>query len=529
MTYTSTDQYLELHSIKRDLAESLGWTFSEDTITIPIENSEGKLLYNKYRHLSGDAKFTADAGSHPTLYLSKHITKYNDIILCEGEPDCVRLWQEGIPATTGTFGVSTFSEKIAKPLATKNVYIVLDTDEAGQKAITKYGTVLTNVGATPFVITLPKEFKDVSEYFTGGHTRADFLKLKKEAISFPDWQASNIPEEFELESGSQLMERDISPEEWLIDRVLPTDGFTFIVGAEATGKSFYTLTLAHSVATGKPWLDKFPVNKTTNILFIDKENSPRRKKARIAGLNIKPEELNNIYWVKYPQYFQLNDTTKDGNLSPFALHLAKEVERLNIGLVIIDSFADVMVGNENAATDVQTFFDAIRILFPSQAILVLHHENKPSQGISRTSSQRVRGSTNITAQIISGFRVFSIPKTTNEFVIEQFKAGDAEKLKPFKVQLVSTPNPRNPEKTYVSEVKYNGEYYNEEGKAELAVDVITDFFVENVTASRKEVLDHCGSNGISQRTADTAVKSMVDEGSLEKVRDGKSVSYVYKQ
>lgn len=528
MNYTDSQQYLDLHSIKKDFAISLGWDLKDDLITIPIQDQDGKLLYNKYRHLTGDAKFTADAGSHPTLYLSKHIVKYSDIVLCEGEPDCIRLWQEGVPATTGTFGVSTFSEKLAKPLATKNIYIVLDTDEAGQKALQKYGETLTNIGATPFVITLPKEFKDVSEYFTAGHTRSDFLKLKKEAIPFTDWQLQNIPEEFELESGEQLMDRDIPPEEWLIERVLPTDGFTFIVGAEATGKSFYTLTLAHSVATGKDWLDKFKVSKQANVLFIDKENSARRKKARIAGLNIPKDELKNIYWVKYPQFFQLTDPNKPSELSPFALHLSKEAERLKIGLVIIDSFADVMVGNENAVSDVQQFFDAIRILFPSCGVLVIHHENKPSQGISRTSSQRVRGSTNITAQIISGFRVFSIPKESNQFVIEQFKAGDSEKLKPFKVELVSKPHPYNPDKTYVAEVKHLGEYYDQEGQAERAQEVILEYFDTTPTALRQDVLDYCLENGLAQRTVDRAISDLVADGTIEKIRDGHKISYSLK-
>ncbi len=521
-------EYLINHSLKEDfVTEKLDWKLEEDQIIIPITDKDGKLLYNKYRHLIGDAKFTADVGSHPVLYMIKNAIKYEDIFLVEGEPDTARMWQEGLPSVTGTFGVSTFSDKLAKQLTGKNIYIVLDTDEAGQKAINKYGETLTKAKANPFIINLPPEYKDISEYFTGGHTRQDLLQLKKDAKTFTDWQESNVPEEFELESGSQLMDRDVPPEEWLIERVLPTDGFTFIVGAEATGKSFYTLTLAHSVATGKPWLDKFEVSKTANVLFIDKENSPRRKKARIAGLNIKKEELEHIYWVKYPQFFQLADPKHDGELSPFAKHLASQVEKLNIGLIIIDSFADVMVGNENAVADVQAFFDAIRILFPGRAILVLHHENKPGM-VQRNSSQRVRGSTNITAQIISGFRVFSIPKTTNEFVLEQFKAGDAEKLKPFKVELVSKQNPYNQNKTYVSEVKYTGEYYDEQGKKDLASDLILEYFEENVTAQRKDILAFLTDNGVSQRTADEALRDLVSDQKLEKVRDGMCISYIQK-
>lgn len=520
-------EYLINHSLKEDFVLSRGWELGEKFITIPIFDAEGKFVFNKYRQFEGDSKFTADSGSHPMLYGVEHIKNKDEVVLCEGEPDCVRLWQEGITAVTGTFGVTTFNEKLAKPLSGKKVYVTVDTDEPGQKEITKYCEELIKVGATPLIVSLPKEFKDVSEYFTAGNTKEDFNILKIMAVTPEQWEEDHQPEEWKLESGKDLMARELPPEEWLIDRVIPSEGFTFIVGAEATGKSFYTLTLAHSVATGQPWLGQFKVGKKTNVLFIDKENSPRRKKARIAGLNLR-DGLENIHWVKFPHFFELADPKEEDGLSRFAKMLSKQVEKLDIGLIILDSFADVMVGNENAASDVQQFFDAIRKLFPNKSILVLHHENKPSQGVSRTSSQRVRGSTNITAQIVSGFRVFAIPKTTNEFVLEQFKAGDAEKLKPFKVQLVSKQNPAHPEKTYVSEVKHNGEYYDQEGQAELAEEQINDYLTENVVASRQDVIENCVSNGVSQRTVVSVLATMSDEGKIEKTRVGHKVNFSLK-
>lgn len=520
-------EYLLSHSLNEEFVKKLQWELQDDQIVIPIFDINGDFSYNKYRHFTGDAKFSADAGSHPQLYCAEQIKDKDEVVLCEGEPDCVRLWQEGIPAVTGTFGVATFTAKIAAPLQGKRVYITLDTDQAGKIAIDKYVTILTEVGATPFIVELPKEFKDVSEYFTAPHTKDDFTELKKQALTFQEWKKQNLPTEYKIEKGPELMERYVPDEEWLIDRVLPADGFTFIVGAEATGKSFYTLTIAESVATGKPWLGQFNVSKQTNILFIDKENSTRRRKARIAGLNIK-KGLDKMSWLQFPEHFSLADPTKDNGISDFAKYLSDYVIQEDIGLIIIDSFADLMVGNENSSGDVQAFFDAIRILFPNKAILVLHHENKPSQGITRNSSQRVRGSTNITAQIVSGFRVFAIPKTTNEFVLEQFKAGDAEKLKPFKIELVSKPHPYKPDKTYVSEVKHNGEYYDQEGQAERAGELIEEYLTDNSVGSRQDIIDYCMSNAVSQRTCCSALTTMVNEDILEKIKDGHKVNYMLK-
>jgi len=332
-------------------------------------------------------------------------------------------------------------------------------------------------------------------------------------------------ENFKLETIKELLGEELGEESWLIDRVLPKEGFTFIVGAEATGKSFYTLTIANSVVTGKDWLDKYKVGHKTKVLFMDKENTRRRTQGRARGLGM--QDVNGeIYRIKMPHLFNLLDEKKQ--LSEFAKSLSQQVVDLGIGLIIVDSFADFMLGNENSAEDVQVFFTAMRALFPTQAVLVIHHENKPSQGVSRTSSQRVRGSTNITAQLVSGFRVFAVPKTQNEFVLEQFKAGDSERLKPFKVELVTKQKVYEPDKTYVSEIKWNGEYYDEEGKAELAKELIMGFFDENPTTERKELINYCIENGVSQRTADTVIREMVEDNQLEKIRNGMRISYIQK-
>lgn len=518
--------YFTAHSLKETFLKERGWEWDQDKITIPIFDPTGKFIFNKYRQLNGDTKFTADPGSHPALYCAEHIKELSEVVLSEGEPDCIRLWQEGIPAVTGTFGVGTFTASLAQPLKGKKVYVCLDTDKPGQENVLKYCQVLEEAGALPFIIRLPPEYKDVSEYLSDNHTKEEFNQFKKTTITKEEWEEEHIPEEWQLECGTELMDRELPPEDWLIDRVIPSEGFTFIVGAEATGKSFYTLTLAHSITTGQPWLGVFPVIKQTNVLFIDKENSARRRKSRIKGLSIT-SGLSRIHWIKQPHFFELLDNKSQ--ISPFAHHLSKQVQKLNIGLIIIDSFTDVMIGNENASGDVQVFFDAMRQLFPTQAILVLHHENKPSQGISRTSSQRVRGSTNITAQIVSGFRVFPLPKTTNEFVLEQFKAGDAERLKPFKIELISRPSMSDPTKTVVCEIKHNGEYYDQEGQAELAEELITDFLTEVATSSRQDIIDHCMSNGVGQRTVCTVLTKMHSEGLLEKIKDGKTTNYLLKE
>jgi len=528
-------EYLKEHSLQEEHVKKLGWILADDTITIPIYDDKGKLLYSRYRHLTGKNKFTTDTGAHPALYCSHKIKNEDIIVFAEGEPDVARLWQEGIPAVTGTSGVKTFSAKLAEPLKGKKVFICLDNDEAGKSSIETYYNTLTEAGAKPQIVVLPKEYKDVSDFFTAGHTKEEFNKLN--TLTLDEWYTQNEPEEYKFEAITDILKQQIPPEEWLVNRILPAEGFAFIVGAEATGKSFYTLTLAQAVATGTAWLkdtaiddDKKPlfhVPNKQNVLIIDKENTKRRVQSRARWMDINSD---NIFYLKYPHYFELSDPNEEDGISKIAKSASRKVKENNIKFIIIDSFTDVMVGNENTAGDVQAFFDAMRRLFPETSILVLHHANKPAQGVMRTSAQRARGSTNIMAQVYSSFHVESLPKSRSEFTLEQTKAGDAEKFPKFYVELDVAPI-EGSDKTKVIGIKYKGIVPDEEMKTEKAITAIENAFKATSTLSRKDLLDALQADGISQRTALRAIKQLVADKMMDSVTDGNNKrkrNYVWK-
>ena len=510
MTPTTPTEYLNNHSLNEEFVTKVfRWTIAEDVITIPIYDANGEPLYNRYRHMDGPNKFSTDKGAHPALY-GAHLIKEKDVVvLCEGEPDCVRLWQEKIPAVTGTSGVKTFSPKLAEPLSGKKVLITLDTDEEGLTSVEKYYHALEEAGADPYIKELPSAYKDISEFFTAGFTKVHFDKLPEWTLD--EWLTAHEPAEYAFEEGTEIMAQQLPPEEWLVDRVLPSEGFCFIIGPEATGKSFYTLTLANAITTGNPWLDKFKVLNKEKVLIIDKENTKRRTQSRMRGLGMSGK---NIFWLKFPHYFELIDTESEDGYSDIARAASRKVKKEGIKFIVVDSFADVMVGNENAAGDVQKFFDAMRQLFPGTSILVLHHASKPAPGVTRTSSQRARGSTNIMAQVYSAFFVEALPKSKTEFTLEQTKAGDAEKLNKFLVELEVVPIPQTDGKTRVKSILYKGEVVDQEMKNAEAIKVFEDSFMTTPSISRQDLLDIAQGEGISQRTAERAIKEMTENGSI---------------
>jgi len=309
-------------------------------------------------------------------------------------------------------------------------------------------------------------------------------------------------------TADELRVIEFPPEQWLVNNVIYSEGFCFIYGAEGTGKSFITLSLAQAVATGTDWLGQFKVPHAVKVMFIDKENPMSMLARRIKGMSVTGV---NISWVRCPEGLQLTD--EKGNITPFAQALADKVEVEEIGLIVIDSFIDLITGNENVAGDTQVFFDTIRKLFPQKAILVLHHENKPASGVFRSDAQRTRGSSNINAQTVTQFRLEAVAKSKTELTLKQTKARDAQKLDKFMIRMVVEPEGEGTKVTgfeYVGVVTDTGDT----NKSEEVEALITEMLIDSTTIRRTEIIETGKSQGISERTIGRTIKRMVENGQI---------------
>lgn len=513
----TAEEYLLEHALDPEFVKNrLGWSWDTNKITIPHYDEAGKLLYCRYRNLTGDVKFQADKGAKIALYGAHRIKNAHSVILCEGEPDCAKLLQEGFHAVT-IGGVKSFNTKTAQPLKDKQVLVLLDNDDPGRSSIQKYCEVLLSVKAHPRIVTLPDGVKDVCEFFAQGNNKPELTEIIAKAQTYDDWLEQNEDEHFSVIPSSDILKKDLPEQAWLIDRIVPVDGITFIVGTEGTGKSFYTLTMGDAIATGKKWLNTFKVNQTAKVLFLDKENVMRRLQNRMKYLQITGE---NMFHLEYPQYFRL-EGDNDG-FSDFALKIKRFVEKNDIGLIVFDSFTDFMVGNENSSADTQAFFDSLKQLFGEKAILVIHHANKPSQGVTRTAAQRVRGSSNIMAQIYSMLYVEQLPRSTNEYSIEHVKAGDTEKIKKFKVEMVIDRNMYDKSVTYVTNLRYAGEIEDQELKGAQCEDIIMEELNKNPEIPREDLEAVCTAQGVSTKTFQNTIKKMKDEKVIDSVPNPKN-------
>lgn len=172
----------------------------EYRLTIPVRKDDGVLVgIRRYLPNTKDApKMVAHAGGSGSAFLYPHFAVQRIInspqpyvILCEGEWDCMLLWQHGFDAITITAGVQTWSEDFTNVIASlkKNVVIVYDANDAGSDGVLPdLGWRTANERATYLRIAIPEQSvvcvklplvergADITDWFVTHHKSADELK-----------------------------------------------------------------------------------------------------------------------------------------------------------------------------------------------------------------------------------------------------------------------------------------------------------------------------------------------------------------
>jgi 5S rRNA maturation endonuclease (ribonuclease M5) len=502
---TGKDYLLE-HGILDSTAEKFGITWNDDFLNIPIKDVDGKVIWVKHRNLKhnpkdpASSKYKNDAGSQITLF---NLDKYKDsdiVILAEGEMDAIRLSQENIPAVSVTAGAEGFSQVMADLLLGKRVYICYDTDSGGVNGTRKVLEFLPSAK----VIDLPTTTKDVCEYFFQDYKKKDFTELAKKALDGRKWQVKHPVEDYSILTTKELYAIEYPPERFIIDKFLPTTGITMFSGDSGAGKSFVSLEIVRAIFTGTPFLDHFTIN-TPNIpiLIIDKENGLPRMQRRMKGMGVPESE--NIYTLKYSEKFNLQD-------AKFMQAVQDFIQVNKVGIVILDSFIDILVGSENAAPDISVVFNALRSISTDICWVILHHESKPMPKFQRAASDRARGSSNIKAQVDF---LFSLLKTKQLRIIhvEQAKARDYEIIPKFAVEFQSG------EGEDMSGFRYMGEVKDDTTAVDEAATFIVDFLTNNPNKHRQEIIDASEREGLSPAGVGRALKMLKEKKIIDSKRD----------
>lgn len=161
----------------------IGW--DGDRYTIPVRDEGGELLnVRKYKMGADSSNKMLNITGHGAAQLFRPdiLAANEQIVLTEGETDCILLNQYGIPAVTHTAGAATFRPNWASKFIDKDVWVVYDNDDAGRKGAKKVEQILAAFAANVYIVdigaVIPVKSADVTDYLhKEGHTTEEFQAL----------------------------------------------------------------------------------------------------------------------------------------------------------------------------------------------------------------------------------------------------------------------------------------------------------------------------------------------------------------
>ena len=175
-------------------------------------------------------------------------------------------------------------------------------------------------------------------------------------------------------------------QKWLIQNVWANQGTGMISGVPKVGKTYLVQEVAVCVATGLPFLDKFPVHAHGPVIFSSPEGSPRELDERFRQIckNKKIDQKDLDLYIVTKHRLHLNNP-HDQDV------LRKAAAQIKPALIVYDPFKNHFNGNENdtsAVSVVTNFLTSLSNEFGC-AIILTHHQVKAN---SRSDGQSIRGS-----------------------------------------------------------------------------------------------------------------------------------------
>lgn len=178
-----------------DFKLGYGVFYGSSWVTIPVRDAIGNVLFMKLRQdpfLPSDGPKYMGTGGDAALFNVEVLKDMPDqLVICEGEFDCLVLRAFGIPAISSTAGARTFKDEWIEQLSfVRHLYICFDNDDAGDQGANELIEKLSEALPSTSVlqITLPDEVGEHGDI-------TDYSKL-------PDANPSDLFEKYaELRSG----------------------------------------------------------------------------------------------------------------------------------------------------------------------------------------------------------------------------------------------------------------------------------------------------------------------------------------
>lgn len=176
---------------------------------------------------------------------------------------------------------------------------------------------------------------------------------------------------------------------------LPSDGIGIIWGAPSSFKSFFSLDMAMSIATGVEWHGR-PVKRGVVWYLAGEGQSGTERRVRAwMQEHGQTQEAVDGHLFYTPKSLLINEAS--GEPSAYVHALLEEIKRGNVPThIFVDTIARTMSGDENTSKDMGAYIralevlvDAIRDLGQVVCVSLVHHSRK--EGDAYRGSSALRG------------------------------------------------------------------------------------------------------------------------------------------
>lgn len=225
-----------------------------------------------------------------------------------------------------------------------------------------------------------------------------------------------------------LLRAELARPAQLVDPFIAAGTAGFLAGPPNVGKSWLLYAIALAVATGTPWLGRFPA-RPGRVLVVDEESTDYYIRERLlmlaAGLGLADDDL--------PIRFLVNHGLRVDDARGFAA-LDAEMSAHRPDLVLADSLIRLHGAEENSSGQMADVFASVKRLMVAHgpAFLFTDHARKKSM-ISNDPEELQRGSSEKRA--FADSVLFVAPAERGTMTLAHTKARYGERLPDFRVDL----------------------------------------------------------------------------------------------
>lgn len=192
-------------------------------------------------------------------------------------------------------------------------------------------------------------------------------------------------------TAAHLINQPVPEVEWLAEGLLPAGGNILVAGYPKTFKTTLLLDLAVALASGSPFLDKFPVDRTHSVGLVLMEGLEWQAGRRIERLclarGLDPQEVGERIHIWHRPPLVLDKIT--------VADFAEWIKKLGIDVVMLDAWSYVARGNSDDADQVTPqlqAFSGIRDTVPGCTVVLAHHSRKTKDGGGGRLTDDIRNS-----------------------------------------------------------------------------------------------------------------------------------------